>query len=164
MLSIYTLAFNGTLNGKFHNVYTHTRIHTHTQQYFKCPFWVENSIGNTRVGKLIIVFLSIAINVCRYANFTLFYFVQYFLKFTSLSLAFDLLYFTVSTTSFVINMREISLTFSTHALPIRTAWREQTREKALKSAVIFFRFGGCFGKQDLQERERESESASARPA
>lgn len=78
-------------------MFTHTHEYTHTQQYFKFPFWVENSIGNTRVGKLIIVFLSIAINVCRYANFTWFYFVQYFLKFTSLSLAFDLLYFTVST-------------------------------------------------------------------
>lgn len=70
-----------------------TYTHTQTQQYFKCTFSDENSIGNTRVGKLIIVFLSIAINVCRYANFTWFYFVQYFLKFTSLSFAFDLLYF-----------------------------------------------------------------------
>lgn len=40
-----------------------THSHTHTQKYFKCPFSVENLIGNTRVGKLIIVFLSIAINV-----------------------------------------------------------------------------------------------------
>lgn len=67
--------------------------HSHTQKYSKCPFSVENSIGNTRVGKLIIVFLSIAINVYRYGNFTCFNLVQYFLKFTSLSFAFDLLYF-----------------------------------------------------------------------
>lgn len=67
--------------------------HSHTQKYSKCPFSVENSIGNTRVGKLIIVFLSNAINVCIYTYFISFYFVQYFLKFTSLSFAFGSLYF-----------------------------------------------------------------------
>lgn len=30
MHSIYTLAFNGTLNGKFHNVYTLTHTHQNT--------------------------------------------------------------------------------------------------------------------------------------
>lgn len=79
MHSIYTLAFNGTLNGKFHNIYT--RAHTHTQTP-QCTLWVWPVLSwkfnwQHAVGKVIIVFLSIAINVCRYANFALFYFMQY---------------------------------------------------------------------------------------
>lgn len=136
--------------------------HSHTQKYFKCPFSVENSIGNTRVGKLIIVFLSIAINVYRYGNFTCFNLVQYFLKFTSLSFAFDLLYFLLLPVRLSSNAWE-SVTFATHAPPIRTARREQTWERACKSAVIFGHFWWLFCQAGFTGK-RKSESAIARPA
>lgn len=143
-------------------MFTITQTHTHTQQYFKCPFWVENSIGNTRVGKLIIAFLSIVINVCRYANFTWFYFVQSFLKFTSLPFAFDLLYFTASTIRLSWKCVRESDICDARAANKNCMERANERE-SMQISCDFWSFLVVVLASRIYRKEKERESASARP-